>query len=610
MTDIQQLVDQLETYNRAYRDGQPLVTDQVYDELVEQLRALDPQHPFLTSVEPERFSGREEVRHTSPMLSLEKAYTDEQLQRFFARLAREAELIGVENVVYKAMPKLDGLAGRDDGEIFATRGNGWVGYEISSAFAKGVIPVGGRGQGLGEIVVVQSYFEQHLADKFEHPRNMVVGIISSDTLNEDARAAIEDGQVRFVPYSKLESWQGTAEEFIEQSESIIMELAEKTDYPMDGIVLEVLDERLREHLGATAHHYRWQIALKRKGRTAETIVQGIQWQVGRTGSVTPVLEVEPVNLSGATIRRVTAHHAGMIAKLGIGPGTRIEIIRSGEVIPKLEKVLSPATAPVLPDHCPACSKPLSWKGDFLRCDNSACPAQTEQRLLHWFRTLGNADWFGIKTIEKLVGAGRDSLEEIYAMTEPDFATLGFGPVQSVNLAQALQTSKTKPVEDWRFLAAFGIPDLGLGDSRKLLEHFPLEALPGLRAEQIAQINGFGDITSHSIVNGLQAVQETFNNMMKLGFSLEETPLAKDGTDSLSPIGGKRVVFTGKMTSGSREEMQARARQLGAQVQSSVSGNTDLLICGEKVGQAKLQKALAAGVKILTEEEYMRMIGAG
>ncbi|MEJ2038526.1 MAG: DNA ligase, partial [Desulfosarcinaceae bacterium] len=171
MTDIQQLVDQLETYNRAYRDGQPLVTDQVYDELVEQLRALDPQHPFLTSVEPERFSGRAEVRHASPMLSLEKAYTDEQLQRFFARLAREAELIGVENVVYKAMPKLDGLAGRDDGEIFATRGNGWVGYEISSAFAKGVIPVGGRGQGRGEIVVVQSYFDQHLADKFEHPRN-------------------------------------------------------------------------------------------------------------------------------------------------------------------------------------------------------------------------------------------------------------------------------------------------------------------------------------------------------------------------------------------------------------------------------------------------------
>lgn len=608
MNEIQELVDQLETYNRAYRDGQPLVSDQVYDDLVEKLRARDPQHPFLTAVEPETFSGRAEVRHPTPMLSLEKAYTDEQLNRFFTRLAKEAAQLGIDPVIYRALPKLDGLAGRDDGETFATRGNGYVGYEISNAFAKGVVALGGRGQGLGEIVVVQSYFEQHLGDKFEHPRNMVVGIISSDTLNEDARRALDDGQVRFVPYSQLPSWQGTADAFTDQAERITADLVAETPYPMDGIVLEVVDEALRSHLGATAHHHRWQIALKRKGRTAETVVQAIQWQVGRTGSITPVLEVEPVNLSGATIRRVTAHHAGMILKHHIGPGARIEIIRSGEVIPKMEKVLSPAAEPVLPEACPACGRSLAWKGDFLRCDNTFCPAQIEQRLSHWFKTLGNADWFGIKTIEKLVGGGFDALEKVYAMTEADFTALGFGPVQSVNLAQALQTSRTKPVEDWRFLAAFGIPDLGLGDSRRLLEHIPLEALPEAQPEQIVRINGFGEKTSQSIVGGLQALRSTFHHMLDLGFVLEKTPLVAERQAQQSPISGKKIVFTGKMVRGSREEMQARARQLGALVQSAVGGSTDLLVCGEKVGQTKLQKARAAGVTILSEEEYSRFIG--
>ena len=609
MNEIQRLVEQLERCNTAYRAGHPLVSDEAYDDLVEKLRRLDPQHAFLTSVEPEKFSGRVEVRHPNPMLSLEKAYTDAQLQRFFVRLAKEAQLIGVEPVVYRAMPKLDGLAGRDDGQVFATRGNGWVGYEISSAFDKGVVPVGGRGLGLGEIVVVQSFFDAHLADKFEHPRNMVVGIVSSDTLNEDAREALEAGMVRFVPYNQLPFWEGTAETFLDQVTRITAQLASGADYPMDGVVLEALDERLREHLGATAHHYRWQIALKRKGQTAATVVQGVQWQVGRTGNVTPVLEVDAVNLSGATIRRVTAHHAGMIVKHGIGKGARIEIIRSGEVIPKLERVLSAPTGTQVPETCPACEQTLSWRGDFLRCTNADCPAQIEQRLSHWFRTLGNADWFGIKTIEKLVAHGYDSLEKIYAMQEAQFAAMGFGPVQSANLYQALQTSRSKPVEDWRFLAAFGIPDLGLGDSRRLLEHIALEALLDTQPGDIARINGFGEKTSHSVVQGLQAVRGTLAHMLALGFALEKTPLAGLGQANQSPIGGLKIVFSGRMVRGSRELMQARARALGAIVQTSVGSNTDLLVCGENVGPVKLRKAREAGVRVLSEDDYGRLIDA-
>jgi DNA ligase (NAD+) len=606
--NIDDLVSKLEHYNRAYRNGQPLVSDAEYDRLVEQLRQLDPNHSFLQRVEPEKFAGRTEVRHPVPMLSTEKAYTREQLQRFVDRVEKEAQAIGLSDVAFKVTPKLDGLAGRDDGMVFASRGNGMVGYEISSAFDKGIMPVGGRGQGLGEIVVVQTYFDAHLADKFEHPRNMVVGIVYSDTLNEDARQALEDKMIRFVPYSQLPVWQGKGKRLLEDIDAISDKLMADCDYPLDGVVAEVLDERLKAHMGATSHHYRWQIAVKRKGETTETIVQAIQWQVGRTGNVTPVLEVAPVNLSGATIRRVSAHHAGMVAKRGIGPGARVEIIRSGEVIPKLEQVLSAADQVDLPKRCPACGHELHWKGDFLRCGHPQCPAQIEQRISHWFRTLGSADWFGIKTIQKLVAQGYDTLEKIYAMDAETFARIGFGPVQSKNLDEALTISRAKAVEDWRFLAAFGIPDLGVGDSRRLLEHTGLEEIMHIDARTIADINGFGEITSRSIVQGVAEIKDTMLHMLALGFNLQKTLLLSQRVSAQSPVAGKNLVFSGKMQGGSREAMQAQARQLGANVQSAVSGNTDLLICGEKVGASKLDKASRLNVEILSEAAYYRLIG--
>jgi DNA ligase (NAD+) len=337
------------------------------------------------------------------------------------------------------------------------------------------------------------------------------------------------------------------------------------------------------------------------------VVESVQWQVGRTGNVTPVLEVAPVNLSGATIRRVTAHHAGMVDKRRIGPGSRIEIIRSGEVIPKLERVLSASEQVELPEKCPACEHDLHWKGDFLRCGYTRCPAQIEQRISHWFRVLGSADWFGIKTIQKLVAQGFDSLEKIYALDAETFARMGFGPVQSRNLAEALAVSRAKPVEDWRFLAALGIPDLGVGDSRRLLEHVPLEEIVSVEPEAIARINGFGEITSNNIAGGVAEIKSTLLHMLALGFNLEKTPLLSEQASVQSPIAGRNVVFTGKMQGGSREAMQAQARQLGAHVQTAVSGATDLLICGEKVGAAKMDKASRMGVKILTEAEYYKLI---
>jgi len=607
------LLETLIRYNEAYRRGAPLVSDHEYDRLLDELKKTDPDNPFFNRVEPEKFEAKKQVRHPVPMLSLEKIYTHEpdKLTLFVERVKKEAADIGVSDIQFKVTAKLDGLAARDDGNVLVTRGNGEVGYDISNAFQKGVIALGGRGLGVGEIVVVKSYFYEHMTGDFEHPRNMVVGIVTSDAVNEKAQKALEDEAVLFVPYIKLPSKIVLPKDFTKKIESISKVLMEKTDYPVDGIVVEVTDDRVKNHMGATSHHFRWQIAVKTKGETAVTKVTAIQWQVGRAGNITPVMEVKPVSLSGATIRRVTAHNAGKVRDQGIGPGAEIEIIRSGEVIPKLEKVITPSKKTKIPDECPSCAAYVEWKKDFLKCTGISCPAQTEQRIYHWFKTLGTADWFGIKTIERLVKKSYDSIEKIYAMKEEDFLEIGFGPVQSNNLFQAIRISRTSPVEDWRFLAAFGIPDLGKGDSRKLLAHFKIENLTNISREDIIKIHGFGDITSNSIITGIEQIKETVIHILGLGFKLERTSLEKDVRVIESPITGKGIVFTGKMKNNTREEMQANALKLGANVQTAVSGKTDYLVCGENVGEAKREKAIKTETKIITEAEYAEMIkGSG
>jgi DNA ligase (NAD+) len=606
MEDINAILDTLVRYNEAYRAGKPLVEDRQYDDLVERLRALAPEHPFLHQVEPEFFTGKREVSHPAPMLSTEKAYTREQLIRFVDRVERAAIEVGVSDVRFRVTPKLDGLAGRDNGKVFVTRGNGFVGYEISSVFQKGVVPVGGRGRGLGEIVIVESYFNHRLAGEFVHPRNMAVGIVSSDILNPHAQRALNDGVVRFVPYDTLPSWEGSGKALVDGISDITSELSSGLDFPTDGMVVDVMQEKIRHHMGATTHHYRWQIAVKTRGETAVTIVEGIEWQVGRTGKITPVLRVTPVDLSGATIRRVTAHHAGLIEKLKIGPGAQIEIIRSGEVIPKLEQVIKSAKSVTLPTDCPSCGTRLTWENDFLKCPNPECKGQQEQTISHFFRTLGNADWFGIKTIQRLVAGGFNTLQKIYSLTERELLDLGFGPVQTQNLLEAVSFSRTRPVEDWRFLAAFGISDLGKGDSRKILEHHRLENLEYLTVEDLLKIRGFGEVTAPAIVADIKKLLPVLRYMLNLSFNLTRTPLASTVSVVQSPISGQGIVFTGKM-SESRSIMEAGARRLGAQVQSAVTGNTRILVCGEDVGEKKMEKARKLGVRTISEAEYRALI---
>ncbi len=605
---IEMLVEKLELYNRAYRQGKPLVSDAEYDNLTERLRGLAADHPFLHQVEPESFSGKREIRHPQPMLSTEKAYTLAALGRFVERVEKCASEHDLPQPTLRLTAKLDGLAARDDGKIFATRGNGETGYEISSVFAKGLVAIGGRGQGLGEIVITNSYFTEHLAAHFEHPRNLVVGIVNSDTLNPYAREALAAGTVRFVPYSQLPEWRGSGAELLSRLDEIKDDLEAQTDYPLDGMVAEVVEPNIRELLGHTDHHYRWQIAIKSKGEVARTEVIDITWQVGRTGTITPVLEVQPTNISGATIRRVTAHNAGVVKEQRLGVGAEIEIIRSGEVIPKLEKVIEEAKIVVLPEVCPSCASRLVWSNDFLKCRNSRCPAQAEQMIRHWFKTLGTADWFGIKTIQRLVENNIDSLAKVYDLTEDDFLKLDFGPQQAKNLFAALQLSRSKEVDDWRFLAAFGLPSLGRGDSRRLLREIPLARLiGGVEIEEIVDISGFAELTAENIVQGINQRRAEIEHLLALGFNLRLTASEPQLEPGNHQFIGKAVVFTGKLKSGSREEIEVRAYKLGMKVQKAVSSKTDYLVCGEKVGAKKIDKARQFEVEVLNEEQYLELL---
>ena len=603
------LLSFLEKAALAYHKGSPKIDDDTYDHVyLAELKRRDPNHPYLSKIDIHQDIGSSRLKHPEPMLSLEKSYSIEETKKWVVRIIKEANKNDIDESEVKviATAKLDGLAAmyRDDG-LLATRGDGIHGNDITSAFDKGVIDVGKGISGVGELVMVTEYFETNLKSLgYSHPRNICVGVVNSDELNRDFKQALNDRVVRFVPYSTLERWEGSFTELFDQHDEILKQTTNSCEYPTDGIVVEITHEDLKSILGSTTHHNRWQIAIKQRSVTKETIVNSISWQTKRTGRVTPVLEIDTIELSGAMVSRVTAHHAGNVKSLRLGKGAIIAVQRSGEVIPKIVKVVKPAKRTLIINQCNSCGQKLYWHRDFLICKNhNECPAQVENTLEHFFKTHGQVDGFGSKSIKKLVAADIDTLEKIYSLSEDGFIQAGFGPGQAKNLKTELERSLIVEIEDWRFLAAFGISHLGRGDSRRLMQNIQINELSKITKEEIMKIEGFAEITSADIVGGLKKEWSTIKHMLDLGFNLSETSLLKELEMIKSPITGMKVVFTGTMNQGSRDQMKKDALELGAKVQSSVSAKTDILICGKKVGPSKISKAKKLGIRIMSEDEY-------
>jgi len=608
-----ELIEFIEVANALYRGGAQIISDGEYDfTFLSELRLRHPHHPFLAQVEPEAAFLGKTVELPVRMLSTEKAYTRKSIEQWCTRIKKEAVEThkDFDSLEFRVTPKLDGFAAYDDGEHLYTRGDGRRGTDITRVFERGLSVANGgdRGQGAGEIVVHRRYFDENLQPFFENARNFQTSVIKEKELDEHAEKAIQDKAAVFYPFAMLPAWLGTWQEFIADFEAIILNIRSSVEYDVDGVIIEITDEGLKKRMGATRHHHRWQIAYKENLEAAQVKVIDVFPQTSRSGRVNPVARVEPTRLSGALIQRATAHHYKMVVDKGIGPGAIIELTRSGEVIPKIGRVIEPVV-PIVPDACPSCGSVLQWDGDYLYCTNNiTCPAQISNTMEHFFKMLRHVDLFGSSTIEKMYEHGIRSVDQIYKLEAQDFQNMGLGPKQSENLIDQLKRSRTERIEDWRFLAAFGIFRLGPGNCEKLLSYHHLEDVFYLSEEQIINVEGFAEKTAKIVVEGLKRVKPLFDNLYALGFNLEQTPLLESEPKLESPISGLQIVFTGSMVQGSRDDMEKEAKSLGAKVGKAVTGKTNILVTGENVGAVKMNDAREKGVQIISEADYLKLIG--
>lgn len=611
---VKELVTFLKIANALYRGGNQIISDAEYDfTFVAELRARNPKHPFLHLVEPESAYVGKTVDLPVRMLSTEKAYSHDEIKTWAGRIQKAANEMGMEfsNLIFRVTPKLDGFAAYDDGQRLYTRGDGRRGTDITRVFDRGLAVAnnGKRGLGAGEIVVQKDYFEEFLSPYFENARNFQASVVKEKELEEHAADAIKEKAAVFYPFALLPSWEKTYKELDSDFENIVNLAWNSVDFDVDGVILEICDDNLKNHMGATRHHNRWQIAFKKNVENAQVKILRVLPQTSRSGRVNPVVEIEPTRLSGAMIHRATAHHYGMVKANGIGPGAVIELTRSGEVIPKIVRVITPAE-PEIPVKCPSCQSDLVWDSDYLYCTNNIeCPAQIAHTIEHFFKTLGNVDGFGSATIDKFYQHGIRSVFGVYKKSIADFQEMDFGPKQSENLYHELIRSREEKIEDWRFLAAFGIFRMGMGNCERLLAHHRLEDIFSLDENKIIVIEGFAEKTAEVVVSGLRRIHNNFKKIFDLGFNLERTPLVSEVGSSIpaTPISGKLIVFTGSMAHGKRPDMEAQAKKLGAKVGSSVTSKTDLLVTGENVGATKITDARAKGVSVITEEQYIDLI---
>ncbi|MCL1036581.1 DNA ligase [Shewanella submarina] len=594
-----------------YRQGKAIISDKEYDEKENWYNENHPESHLSDVVQSDLKAIGKTIKLPQKMLSTDKAYSKKEVEKWLDRILKAALNLNIsrDEIIIRVTPKLDGYAAYDDGSILYTRGDGLNGQDITRAFERGlkVSGNGQRGLGPGEIVINKYYFEKNLSKYFENSRNIQAAIIAEKNVDFKIKKAINDGACVFYPFSLIENWTGNYKELLNDFENIVGEIWDAVPYDVDGVILESTDPKIKEYMGATRKFHRWQLAFKRNEEAAEVEVVSVTPQTSRTGRVTPVAELVPTRISGATISRATVHNYQMVKSTGVGPGAVLRVVRSGLVIPKIEEVIKPVK-PQLPDSCPSCQSHLIWESDHLICPNkSDCPAQRENTLVYFFKTLGNNDGFGPKNIEKLTNLGVKHIHDVYNIKEHQFASYGFGEKTSKNLFKQLQASRNIEIEDWRFLSAFGVSRLGGGNCEKLLQNYSLTELFQANIDDIEKLDGFAQVSAEAIVEGLANIKEEFFKVYALGFNLSITPNLSEQDNSSSPIAGATIVFTGTMLKGSRGDMEKHAKSLGAKVAKSVTGKTTYLVAGTKVGETKINGAKDKGVQVLSEQEYINLI---
>ncbi|WP_405238621.1 NAD-dependent DNA ligase LigA [Lentisalinibacter orientalis] len=666
---VEQLREEIRQHNyRYYVLNDPSVPDAEYDRLMRELEALEEEYPALQDPDsPTQRVGTTpvsefgEVRHGVPMLSLANAFSEEELRDFHRRVIDRLELDEEqgEELVYHAEPKMDGVAVsmRYEGGRFvqaATRGDGTTGEDIThNVRTIRSVPLRLRGSGYprvieirGEVFMPKAGFEafNRRAEKagektFVNPRNAASGSLRQLDPRITAKRPLEIFVYGIGEYSggdlpdrqsgileQLRHWGHRTcpeTETVSGAEGCLRyygQIAEKRDslpYEIDGVVYKVDRLDHQRELGFVSRAPRWAIAHKFAAQEELTVVRDVEFQVGRTGAVTPVARLEPVFVGGVTVSNVTLHNMDEIARKDVRIGDTVIVRRAGDVIPEIVSVVTDrrpknARQISLPERCPVCGSAVERpEGEAVaRCSGGLiCAAQRKESLRHFAsRRAMDIDGLGEKIVEQLVESGKvESPDDLYRLTAEELAELErMGEKSAENLVAALESSKKTTLD--RFLYALGIREVGEATAANLAQYFgdldalmvadqeALEAVPDVGPVVASHIHAFfAEDRNRTVIQALQDLGITWPKGKAAG-AVSET----------GPFAGKTVVITGTLKSMTRDEAKDRIRAAGGKVTGSVSKKTDFVVVGENAG-SKLEKAEALGIETIDEDRLGEMI---
>lgn len=656
---IKKLRQELERHNYLYYQGTPEISDREFDALMKELIDLEKAHPeFYSADSPtqrvggEPIEGFKTVEHAVPMMSIDNTYDESEVRAFDARVRKG--LGGDEKVQYVVEPKVDGVAASvrfEDGLLVlaATRGDGRRGDDITSNVRTiKSVPLRLHGEGTprvlevrGEIFMPSAEFQRINKERekageeiFKNPRNLTVGALKQ----LDSRITASRN-LRFVAHGMgevvglepesywdwlklLKKWHLPVNEQTTRAESIdeAIDAIEKFEkvrgklaYQTDGAVIKVDSFAQRDRLGATSKAPRWVIAFKYAAEQMQTVLKGVDWQVGKGGTLTPVARLEPVFLAGTTVQNASLHNIEQIRKLDLHIGDTVVVEKAGEVIPYVREAVAekrPKGAKPIepPAKCPSCGTKVEKEADgpFIRCVNPECPAQFRERL-RWFCGRGQMDIenVGEALVDQLIDAGLvKTFADLYRLKKEQLLELErMGEKSAQNVIDSIAASKSQPLA--RVLAGLGIHHVGGRVAFVLAQNFTdLNALKEATAEQLSAIHEIGDVIAQSVYDffhsesGKHAIRE----LQHVGVD----PKSEKPKASAQPLAGKTVVVTGSLKTLKREEIEQMIVDLGGRAAGSVSKKTSFVVAGEDAG-SKLAKAKELGVEVLSEEDFLKRI---
>lgn len=645
MNRMQELCEILNRWAREYYvEDAPSVSDAQYDKLYDELRELERETGIVLPESPTKRVGGEPVKgferhtHIARLYSLDKAVTEDELTAFVTRVHKidpEAEF----TVEYK----FDGLTvclTYENGAFVraATRGNGVEGEDVTAqaltvrSFPMKISYTGTlevRGEAVMKLSALQEYNENHPDEPLKNARNAAAGAIrnldpkvtASRKLDiffydvnymsenpvssqEEAMAFLRREGFKTYPHFKKCTDLDSLKEAVDEIEIE----RKKIDVLTDGAVIKVNSERVRGEMGYTDKFPRWAIAYKFEAEEAETTVNEVVWQVGRTGKLTPLALVTPVELGGATVKRATLNNFGDLTRKDVKIGSRVLIRRSNEVIPEILGAVAhtEGSVPVeKPARCPYCGSEVKEVGANLFCTNAECKPRVIQKLTHYCsKNAADVEGMSESTLTVLYEARSvRRYSDLYRLEASDFEGLeGFRDKKISNLLGAIEKSKNLPLE--RFLYAIGIDGVGRVAARDLAQFGSVEKIASLSFEELIALENVGEITANAIL-GYFSDGENSAELKRL----EEAgvrPFARERKTE-GAFAGESVVLTGSLASMSRTEAQKLIEEAGGTAQSSVTGKTTLVVAGNSAG-SKLDKAKKAGIPILGEEEFLKRLG--